>query len=83
MEQAAPSLSIEEQKARFRQTAITHRLLEQTARAIVRAIQEPAGFALVLVYGPKGVGKTKMLSVIADRIDGRECFIFWWAPMIY
>lgn len=69
MEQAAPARSIEEQKAHFRQAAITHRLLEQTDRAIMRAIQEPAGFALVLVYGPTGVGKSKMLSVIADRMN--------------
>ena len=54
-------LSIEEKKARFRQVTVTHRLLEQTHRKIVRAVREPAGFTFVLVYGPTGVGKSKMI----------------------
>lgn len=73
MEQAARPHSreeIEEKKAQFRKEAITHRLLEQTDRAIMRAIREPAGLAIVLVHGPTGVGKTRMMSTIAERILG-------------
>jgi hypothetical protein len=69
MDQRDTLRDIEALKTRFRQAAITHRLLEQADQAIMRAIAEPAGFALVLLYGPTGVGKTKMLSVLADRIN--------------
>ncbi len=34
-------LSVEEKKARFRQTTITHRLLEQTHRKIMQVVREP------------------------------------------
>ncbi len=70
MEQKIGDLPIEEKKAQFRKAAITHRLLEQTDRAIMRAIREPAGFAFVLVHGPTGVGKTKMIEMITERIIG-------------
>src|SRR5436309_16068918 len=70
MEPSSRDLSLEEKKAQFRKAAITHRLLEQTDRAIMRAIREPAGFAIVLVHGPTGVGKTRMISMIAERIRG-------------
>jgi hypothetical protein len=72
MEQSMRDLSIEEKKAQFRKVAITHRLLEQTDRAIMRAIREPAGFAIVLVHGPTGVGKTKMIEVLSERIKRQQ-----------
>jgi hypothetical protein len=61
-------LSIEEKKAQFRQATITHRLLEQTHRKIVRAVREPAGFTFVLTYGPTGVGKSKMIETVVGQI---------------
>jgi energy-coupling factor transporter ATP-binding protein EcfA2 len=62
-------LSIEEKKVQFRQATITHRLLEQTHRKILRAVREPAGFAFVLVYGPTGVGKSTMIETMARQIN--------------
>jgi hypothetical protein len=62
-------LSSEEKKARFRQTTITHRLLEQTHRKIVQAVREPAGFASALVYGPTGVGKSKMIETVVGQLN--------------
>jgi hypothetical protein len=73
-------LSIEEKKARFRQATITHRLLEQTHRKIVRAVREPAGFTFVLAYGPTEVGRrvsakgrdTPQGSQRGDQRDGSK-----------
>jgi hypothetical protein len=72
MDQKSSDLSIEEKKAAFRKAAITHCLLEQTDRAITRAIAEPAGFAFVLVHGPTGVGKTRMIEIITERMKRPE-----------
>lgn len=62
--------SIEEKKAWFKEATVTHRFLEQTDRAIMRAIREHGGFAHVLVYGPSGVGKTTMIRQITKRLNG-------------
>ena len=62
-------LSSEEKKARFRQTTITHRLLQQTHHKIVRAVREPAGFTSVLAYGPTGVGKSKMIETVVGQLN--------------
>lgn len=59
---------IEAKKAQFRQATITHRRLQQTHHTILRAVREPAGFAFLLVYGPTGVGKSKMIETIAGQI---------------
>jgi hypothetical protein len=48
----------------FKEYAVSHPQLVQVDRALRRAIQEPAGFAHVLVYGPSGVGKTTMIRQI-------------------
>jgi len=61
-------LSIEEKKAQFRQVTVTHRLLEQAHRKIVRAVREPAGFTFVLVYAPTGVGKSKMIETVVRQL---------------
>src|SRR5437868_14346184 len=63
-------LSPEEKKAWFKQATITHRLLEQTDRAIMRAIREHGGFAYVFVYGPSGAGKTTMIRQVSQRLNG-------------
>src|SRR6266487_2744722 len=62
-------LSVEEKKARFRQATVTHRLLGQTHRKILRAVREPAGFTFVLTYGPTGVGKSKMIETVVRQIN--------------
>ena len=62
-------LSNEEKKARFRQTTITHRRLQQTHHKIVQAVREPAGFTSVLAYGPTGVGKSKMIETVVRQIN--------------
>ncbi len=72
MEPSSRDLTLEEKKAQFRKAAITHRLLEQTDRTIMRAIREPAGFAFLLVHGPTGVGKTKMIEILTERIKGKQ-----------
>lgn len=61
-------LSLEEKKAFFRKATIMHRQLEQTHRTILRAAREPAGFAFLLVHGPTGVGKTRMIETVAGQI---------------
>ncbi len=66
-------LSIEEKKAQFRQATITHRLLEQTHRKILRAVREPAGFTFLLVHGPTGAGKTRMIETLAGQM--KELFL--------
>lgn len=72
MEQSIRDLSIEERKAQFRKAAITHRHLSRTDRIIMRAIGEPTGFAFLLVHGPTGVGKTKMIEILTERIKGKQ-----------
>ena len=74
MEQSIRDLSIEERKAQFRKAAITHRHLSRTDRIIMRAIGEPTGFAFLLVHGPTGVGKTKMIEILTERIRRESAF---------
>ncbi len=68
--QEMEALSSEEKKVRFKEATVTHRLLEQTDRAVMRAIREHGGFAYVFVYGPSGVGKTTMIHQVSRRFDG-------------
>src|SRR5437870_5260933 len=44
----------------FRAYTIAHPRLKAVSDALWRAIQEPAGRALILVIGPTGVGKTTL-----------------------
>lgn len=64
-------LSLEDQAriAAFKAYSVTHPLLEEADTALTRAILEPAGFAHVLVYGPSGVGKTRMLERVESRLQ--------------
>src|SRR5712691_5106643 len=68
--QEMEGLSSEEKKARFKEATVTHRWLEQTDRAVMRAIRENGGFAYVFVYGPSGVGKTTMIHQVSRHFDG-------------
>ena len=52
---------------RFKEYAIFHPLLQQVERQLTHAIEEPAGFAYVLLHGPTDVGKTTMIRQIEQR----------------
>jgi DNA polymerase III delta prime subunit len=60
-------LSPEEKKTVFAAVTITHRQLEVLHDKIRRAIRQPAGFSFVLVHGPTGVGKTRMMESLAEQ----------------
>ena len=44
----------------FKSFTIAHPLLKEADAALKQAIQEPAGWSLIFVYGPTGVGKTTL-----------------------
>src|SRR5260370_21959502 len=60
-------LSAQEKKDMFASVTITHRQLEAVHDRVGRAIRQPAGFCSVLVHGPTGVGKTRMMESLADQ----------------
>src|SRR6266851_5257253 len=51
----------------FKEYAVLHPQLAQVDQQLTRAIEEPAGFAYVLLFGPSGVGKTTILRQIERR----------------
>ncbi len=53
----------------LKEYAVSHPQLVQVDKVLMQAIQEPAGFAHVLVYGPSGVGKTTMIRQITRRLN--------------
>jgi DNA polymerase III delta prime subunit len=53
----------------FKDYAVSHPQLLQVDKVLMQAIQEPAGFAHVLIYGPSGVGKTTMIRQISRRLN--------------
>jgi DNA polymerase III delta prime subunit len=53
----------------FKEYAVSHPQLLQVDKVLMQAIQEPAGFAHVLIYGPSGVGKTTMIRQIFRRLN--------------
>jgi len=61
-------LSLEEKKALFTAVTITHHQLEVVHDKILRAVRQPAGFSFVLVHGPTGVGKTRMMESLAGQV---------------
>ena len=44
----------------FKSFTIAHPLLKEADAALKQAIREPAGWSLIFVYGPTGVGKTTL-----------------------
>src|SRR6266849_5011598 len=52
----------------FGEATITHCLLDQTHRSIMRTVRQPAGFTFLLIYGPTGVGKTRMIASLPREI---------------
>src|SRR2546426_763948 len=55
----------------FRAYTIAHPRLKAVSDAVGRAIQEPAGRALILVIGPTGVGKTTLRLRMEQELQQR------------
>jgi hypothetical protein len=55
----------------FRASTIAHPRLKAVSDALWRAIQEPAGSALILVIGPTGVGKTPLRLRMEQALQQR------------
>ncbi len=62
-----PAASATARLKQFKAYAVLHPQLAQVDLQLTRAIEEPAGFAYVLLYGPSGVGKTTVLRQIERR----------------
>lgn len=62
-------LELTSKLTQFKEYAVSHPQLLQVDKVLMQAIQEPAGFAHVLIYGPSGVGKTTMIRQISRRLN--------------
>lgn len=52
----------------FKSVTIAHPLLRDADAALKQALQEPAGWSLIFVYGPTGVGKTTLRRRIEKHL---------------
>src|SRR5262249_12317934 len=55
----------------FKAYTVAHPALQQADQAVWNALREPAGAALIFVFGPTGVGKTTLLTQIEKRLMAR------------
>jgi Cdc6-like AAA superfamily ATPase len=53
----------------FKSFTIAHPLLKEADAALKQAIREPAGWSLVFVYGPTGVGKTTLRRRVEKHLQ--------------
>jgi AAA domain len=60
--------SITERVAYFRHKTIAHAHLVEVHERVLQAIREPAGAALIVVYGPSGVGKTTLRLRVQQQL---------------
>ncbi len=67
---SASQLSSEDRArlSHFKAFAVNHPLLEDADTKLTRVLREPAGFLLVPIYGPSGVGKTTMKQRLVQRL---------------
>jgi hypothetical protein len=54
--------------AYFVHKVVAHPRLQETHHAVLRALQQPAGASLLLIYGPTGVGKTTLRRGIEKQL---------------
>ena len=52
----------------FQNKVVAHPRLKETHRALLDAIQQPAGASLIFVFGPTGVGKTTLRLRIEEQL---------------
>ncbi len=57
-----------ERLAHFKGYAVAHPLQKRAHQALLRAIREPAGAALVVLVGPTGVGKTTLRLKVEQEL---------------
>ncbi len=54
--------------ADFKQYTMAHPKLKEMHEKLIRAIREPGGASLLFILGPTGVGKTTLISRLAQQI---------------
>jgi hypothetical protein len=59
-----------EQPVERQRPTIAHPNLKEADAALKQAIQEPAGWSLIFVYGPTGVGKTTLRRPVEMHLNG-------------
>jgi len=47
---------------------VAHPRLQETHHAVLRALQQPAGAALLIIFGPTGVGKTTLRRGVEQQV---------------